>query len=61
MGGPGSGNRWRHGAKSVTDDYGTLEVRGREPVDTKNQNIRAVAINLAIAWPFGLYRWPRRQ
>jgi hypothetical protein len=27
MGGPGSGNRWRYGAKSTTDDYRTLDVR----------------------------------
>jgi len=27
MGGPGSGNRWRYGAKSATDDYRTLDVR----------------------------------
>jgi hypothetical protein len=27
MGGPGSGNRWRYGAKSTTDDYLTLDVR----------------------------------
>jgi hypothetical protein len=27
MGGPGSGNRWRYGAKSSTDDYRTLDVR----------------------------------
>ncbi len=27
MGGPGSGNRWRHGAKSTTDDYRSLDVR----------------------------------
>lgn len=32
MGGPGSGNRWRYGAKSTTDDYRALDVRrwGRE-------------------------------
>ncbi len=27
MGGRGSGNRWRYGAKSTTDDYRTLDVR----------------------------------
>lgn len=27
MGGPGSGNRWRYGAKSTTDDYRKLDVR----------------------------------
>src|ERR1700716_4428936 len=27
MGGPGSGNRWRYGAKTTTDDYRTLDVR----------------------------------
>jgi hypothetical protein len=27
MGGPGSGNRWHYGAKSITDDYRTLDVR----------------------------------
>ena len=27
MGGPGSGNRWRYGAKSTTDDYRILDVR----------------------------------
>lgn len=27
MGGPGSGNRWRSGAKSTTEDYRTLDVR----------------------------------
>ena len=27
MGGPGSGNRWHHGAKSTTDDYHSLDVR----------------------------------
>jgi hypothetical protein len=27
MGGPGSGNHWRYGAKSTTDDYRTLDVR----------------------------------
>jgi len=27
MGGPGSGNRSRYGAKSSTDDYRTLDVR----------------------------------
>ena len=27
MGGPGSGNRWRYGAKSTTEDYRTLDVR----------------------------------
>jgi hypothetical protein len=27
MGGPGSGNRWRYGAKSTTGDYLTLDVR----------------------------------
>ncbi|MGH8542022.1 MAG: hypothetical protein ACRETW_16150 [Stenotrophobium sp.] len=27
MGGPGSGNRWRSGGKSTTDDYRTLDVR----------------------------------
>ncbi len=27
MGGPNSGNRWRYGAKSTTDDYCTLDVR----------------------------------
>jgi hypothetical protein len=27
MGGPGSGNRLRYGAKSTTDDYRTLDVR----------------------------------
>jgi hypothetical protein len=27
MGGPGSGNRWRYGAKSTTNDYRTLDVR----------------------------------
>lgn len=27
MGGSGSGNRWRYGAKSTTDDYRTLDVR----------------------------------
>ena len=27
MGGPGSGNRWRYGAKSTTGDYRTLDVR----------------------------------
>jgi hypothetical protein len=27
MGGPGSGNRWRYGAKSTTDEYLTLDVR----------------------------------
>src|ERR1700732_196995 len=27
MGGPGSGNRWRYGAKSRTDDYRALDVR----------------------------------
>src|SRR5437660_1751844 len=27
MGGPGSGNRWRYGAKPTTDDYRTLDVR----------------------------------
>jgi hypothetical protein len=27
MGGPGSGNRWRYGAKSTTDDYNALDVR----------------------------------
>lgn len=27
MGGPGSGNRWRYGAKSTTHDYRTLDVR----------------------------------
>src|ERR1700687_1504971 len=26
MGGPGSGNRWRSGARSTTDDYRTLDV-----------------------------------
>jgi hypothetical protein len=26
-GGPGSGNRWRYGVKSATDDYRTLDVR----------------------------------
>lgn len=27
MGGPGSGNRWRYGVKSTTDDYCALDVR----------------------------------
>jgi hypothetical protein len=27
MGGPGSGNHWRYGAKSTTDDYCKLDVR----------------------------------
>jgi hypothetical protein len=27
MGGPGSGNRWRYGAKATTDDYRTLDIR----------------------------------
>ena len=27
MGGPGSGNRWRYGAKSTTEDYRSLDVR----------------------------------
>jgi len=27
MGGPGSGNRWRYGAKATTNDYRTLDVR----------------------------------
>ena len=27
MGGPGSGNRWRSGSKSETDDYHVLDVR----------------------------------
>ena len=27
MGGPGSGNRWRYGAKSTTDNYRSLDVR----------------------------------
>ena len=27
MGGPGSGNRWRYGARSTTDDYRTIDVR----------------------------------
>ena len=27
MGGPSSGNRWRYGAKSTTDDYRALDVR----------------------------------
>lgn len=27
MGGRGSGNRWRYGAKSTTDDYRTLDIR----------------------------------
>ncbi len=27
MGGSGSGNHWRYGAKSTTDDYRTLDVR----------------------------------
>jgi hypothetical protein len=27
VGGPGSGNRWRYGAKSTTDDYRILDVR----------------------------------
>ena len=27
MGGPGSGNHWRYGAKSTTDDYRKLDVR----------------------------------
>ncbi len=27
MGGPGSGNHWRYGAKSTTDDYLALDVR----------------------------------
>jgi hypothetical protein len=27
MGGPSSGNRWRYGAKSTTDDYRRLDVR----------------------------------
>jgi hypothetical protein len=27
MGGPGSGNRWRYGAKSTTDDYCILDVQ----------------------------------
>jgi hypothetical protein len=27
MGGPGSGNRWRYGAKATTDDYRILDVR----------------------------------
>jgi hypothetical protein len=27
MGGPGSGNHWRYGAKSTTEDYRTLDVR----------------------------------
>jgi hypothetical protein len=27
MGGPGSGNRWRYGARSTTDDFRSLDVR----------------------------------
>lgn len=27
MGGSGSGNRWRYGTKSTTDDYRSLDVR----------------------------------
>ena len=27
MGGLGSGSHWRYGAKSMTDDYRTLDVR----------------------------------
>jgi hypothetical protein len=34
MGGPGSGNRWRYGAKSTTGDYRTLDVRCFEGTGT---------------------------
>jgi hypothetical protein len=47
MGGPGSGNRSRYGAKSTTDDYRTLDVR------------RLVRTGLLKPGHWGRWQWTR--